>query len=150
MEKQIEHSVDKSSWGPGAWQNEPDRKEWVDAATGFPCLAHRNEHGGNWCGYVAVPPGHPAHGKDYDDVDVSVHGGLTYANQCSGNICHVPALGEPENVYWLGFDCHHCNDLAPGYASRHPTMPKFGYDVYRTLEYVEAECASLAAQLKNL
>jgi len=105
--------------------------------------------GGNWCGYVAVPPGHPAHGKGYDDVDVRVHGGLTYTGLCSGHICHVPEPGEPDDVYWLGFDCHHCNDLAPAFHMRGKEIGCHGdpTDEYRDLEYVEAECASLAAQL---
>ncbi len=141
-----EHKIDKSTWGEGAWQSEPDRKEWRDAATGLPCLAHRNEHGGNWCGYVAVPPGHPAHGKGYDDIDVEVHGGLTYSGACSGHICHVPKAGEPDDVWWVGFDCHHAWDFAPAYAARHPTF-RAPEDTYRTLTYVEAECKRLAAQL---
>ena len=119
----IDHKVDKTAWGAGPWQAEPDRKEWKDPATGLPCLAHRNEGDGNWCGYVAVAPGHPAHGKDYDDVAADVHGGLTYAGKCSGHICHVPAPGEPDNVYWLGFDCHHWNDLAPGETLELPFDP---------------------------
>lgn len=30
-------------------------------------------------GYVAVPPTNKYHGKRYDDVDVEVHGGLTFS-----------------------------------------------------------------------
>ncbi len=33
---------------------------------------------GHHCGYIAVPPDHPWYGKDYNDVDCDVHGGLTY------------------------------------------------------------------------
>lgn len=87
---------DKSDWGAGPWQDEPDRVEWDHA--GLPCLAARSPTGGNWCGYAAVPPGHPLHGQDYNAVDVDVHGGLTYADRCGGHICHVPKPGEPEDV----------------------------------------------------
>lgn len=31
--------IDKSGWGPGPWQDEPDRKEWTHA--GFDCLIVR-------------------------------------------------------------------------------------------------------------
>lgn len=30
--------------------------------------------------YVALPKGHPCIGKDYDDLDVDVNGGLTFGN----------------------------------------------------------------------
>ena len=29
-------------------------------------------------------------------------------------ICHIPDQGEPDDVWWLGFDCLHGGDLAPG------------------------------------
>lgn len=108
--------------------------------------------GGHWCGYVAVPPGHPLHGKDYDAVGADVHGGLTYANQCSGDICHVPAPGEPDDVWWFGFDCAHCWDFRPGHAALMesvgiPTPDWDREEVYRDLAYVRAECESLAEQL---
>ena len=135
------------------WDTEPSRVEWKDEATGYACLLVRNESMGNLCGYVAVPPGHPAHGKPYDDVEVSVHGGLTYAHACQGDICHAPEPGEPDNVYWFGFDCAHAYDLMPLMAERErergwPAMGEPG--VYRNVAYVQAECASLARQLKEL
>lgn len=143
----LEKEIDKSAWGEGAWQSEPDHKNWNDAATGLPCIAHRNPHSGFWCGYVAVNPGHPAHSMDYDYVDVEVHGGLTYASECYGKICHVPAPGEPDDVWWLGFDCGHAGDLIP--AHNDETKAIFvGYgETYKPLPYVESECASLALQL---
>lgn len=130
-----------ADWGAGPWDEEPDRVEWRDEATGLPCLALRHERLGHWCGYVAVPPGHPAHGRGYDDVPAEVHGGLTYAEKCHGQVCHKPAPGEPEDAWWLGFDCAHGWDLSPGlYRSA----------LYRDLPYVQAECAALARQLKEI
>jgi hypothetical protein len=136
--------MDKAAWGPGPWQEEPDRVEFTEA--GLPCLLLRGSSWGNWCGYAAVPPGHPAHGKDFDGIDVEVHGGLTYAQQCSGEICHVPQPGDPDNVWWLGFDCAHAWDLAPGLAA---SMGGLGsYDrTYKTVRYVERETRRLARQL---
>jgi len=153
----VERKIDKSAWGEGPWMHEPDRKEWRDAETGLPCLAIRGPMG-NWCGYTAVSEGHPAYGKDYDDVRVDAHGGLTYAGKCNGHICHTPDPGEPGNVHWLGFDCAHSGDFIPSMdamrkpggvlhdiAVRYPGV--HDGDVYRDLPYVEAECASLAKQL---
>jgi hypothetical protein len=145
---------DKTTWGPGPWQEEPDRVEWRDEATGYPCLALRNVEGtGAWCGYVGVPPGHPYHGKAYRDVAVEVHGGLTYADACQegGHICHVPLSGESADIWWFGFDCGHCFDLMPRLQallrsltpSGLPEIPK----VYRDLDYVRGEVTALAEQL---
>lgn len=135
----------RAEWTSGPWDAEPDRAQWRDEATGLPCLAVRNAHLGYWCGYVAVPAGHPAHGKNYEAVDVSAHGGLTYSDACSGDICHVPAAGEPDDVWWLGFDCAHADDLMPGCSVG---MAKYG--TYRTLDYVKAQCADLAQQLSAM
>jgi hypothetical protein len=153
--------IDKATWGEGPWQSEPDRAEWRHA--GLPCLALRNQHGA-WCGYVAVPPGHSLHGKPYDDADVSVHGGLTYANRCSGHICHTPQPDDSDDVWWFGFDCLHGGDFGPAMHARMRDLGSpyadepydhakavaahsFFVDVYRTLDYVRAETNALAEQL---
>lgn len=156
---------DKSTWGDGPWQTEPDRVEWTHA--GLPCLAVRSELGGHWCGYAAVPPGHPLHETSYDVIDVDVHGGLTYADACQGRICHVPEPGEPDDVWWFGFDCLHAGDFGPAMHARTRDFgPPFSsdpydhakaiaandwtIDVYRTLDYVQAETNRLADQLAAL
>jgi hypothetical protein len=56
-------------------------------------------------GYVLIPEGHDFHGKPYHDIDVSVHGGLTFAE-------HIP---EGDDFgwrpgYWIGFDTAHAGD----------------------------------------
>lgn len=153
-------AIDKATWGDGPWQTEPDRVEWEHA--GLPCLAIRNPHG-DWCGYAAVPPGHPAHGLGYEAVSVDVHGGLTYANACRGDICHVPKPGAPDDVWWLGFDCSHCTDYTPGTEARLRSSgwrsdPVYNHaeavaandwmvKVYRTIDYVQTETNQLAEQL---
>jgi hypothetical protein len=148
-------NIDKSKWGRGEWQDEPDKVQWVDEATGLTCLAVRTTHGGHWCGYVGVPEDHPFHGKGYDAVDADVHGGLTFADKCRPSdkgegfgICHVAGPGEPE-VWWLGFDCAHSGDLSPRHASVLGEVGAFrdGHESYKPLGYVRDECASLAAQL---
>lgn len=146
------NSFSKSSWGPGPWQDEPDREEWRDPQTGLPCLASRGPLGA-WCGYVAVPPGHVLHGRDiWGIAEIEVHGGLTYSDKCQGKICHVPAPGEPDDVWWLGFDCGHGGDYMP---QADQSMKAIGLEgvtifeggTYRDLAYVKAEITHLAAQL---
>src|SRR6476660_6887412 len=92
--------VDKTGWGDGPWMAEPDRVDFVHS--GLACLALRHPHHGNWCGYVGVPCEHPAYGRAYEDVDVDIARTLNYAAPCEGLICHVPAPGMPDDVWWLG------------------------------------------------
>jgi hypothetical protein len=131
------HPVDRSGWPAGPWDDEPDRVEFEHA--GLPCLLNRGRMG-QWCGYAAVPPGHPLHGQDYDVPDVKVHGGLTYAEACQGRICHLPEPGEPDDVWWFGFDCAHAWDVVPGVWR----LPKAEY---RTVAYTRRETERLAEQL---
>jgi hypothetical protein len=135
-------NLDKASWGTGPWQDEPDRLEWKHV--GLNCLIVR-QHLGVLCGYVGVPTEHPAYGQDYGDVDVSVHGGLTYSEICQGPICHVPQSGETEQIWWLGFDCAHAWDLVPSLAKQSPVLASIG--TYRTIEFVTEQVNRLAEQL---
>lgn len=63
-------------------------------------------------GYVVIPPNHPCHGKDYDDIPVSVHGGLTYSVSISAeNLSFDPCLDNSDIGSWLvGFDTAHAGD----------------------------------------
>lgn len=140
---------DRSKWGSGPWDNEPDRIAFVDKETGYHCLMLRN-HGGAWCGYVAIPKTHRAainSGLNYGDYAVDAHGGLTYADHCTGDpnkgICHAVPHGEEDAVIWLGFDTAHLGDLAPGY--------DYSWQgTYRDEPYVRNQVLWLAKQIKAL
>ena len=174
------HTTDKSTWGPGPWQSEPDKVQWKDETTGLPCLIVRGPSGA-LCGYAGVEKKHPAFGRGYDDgwsvwtqdendelverppiypslAEVSVHGGLTFSGPCqeyaeAKGVCHIPEPGEPDNIWWFGFDCAHSGDLTPGSDARMAEIgvPRFdfaafGY-IYRDLAYVQAEVERLAQAL---
>lgn len=146
----------KETWRKGPWTREPDRLDFRHA--GLPCLLHRGPTG-VWCGYVAVPPGHPLYQTPYNQVEASldVHGGVTYAEMCSGAICHVPEPGEPDNVWWFGWDAGHAGDYCPAFDT--PEMRKLGIlplnrrlmggESYRTLKYARRETERLAEQLAH-
>jgi hypothetical protein len=150
-----EEYLDKSAWGDGPWQGEPDRVEWHDEATGLPCLLKRS-HMGAWCGYAGVPPGHPWHGLHYDDIPAYAYHGLTYADRCQEDgrpmrerICHVPRPGEPDAVWWLGFDCEHGDDYVPKMEASGYGWASFGIErpcTYKTLAFAQREVTRLAAQ----
>jgi hypothetical protein len=203
-------------WPSGPWDGEPDKLVWRDKEAGYPCMIVRTPWNGHLCGYVGVPQGHPDFGKNYDDVDVQVHMGLTFSDSCQEptleqyekflnpdkdalykqsveaanfpdgdsaryvrerckqldncktfeewreyqmqrRICHVKWPGETE-VWWLGFDCAHCDDTAPGDAARdikyadNPDWPKWPggrHGTYKTVDFVKAEITALAIQLKE-
>lgn len=77
---------------------------------------------------------------------INVHGGLTFTD-----------MWEQQNdgLWYLGFDCGHCNDYQPGldaslsqHSFHNPNL--FHGSTYRDLEYVKNECRRLASQLKAI
>lgn len=161
MEPKTWNFVDKSDWGDGPWQREPDKMEWRDPETGYPCILRRGPQG-SLCGYVAVSPGHPMYGKPYSAVDVDVHGGLTFAELCMEDepetgVCHSPLPGEAANVWWFGWDYAHAFDFNPGLdATMRRISPEifelFGADPghYHEWDAVKAEITSAAKQLSEI
>ena len=158
MQEKEYHTVDKTGWPTGVWQTEPDKIQFTDSETGYPCLIVRN-HSGALCGYVGVTEGHPCFMQSHDDYwQLDVHGGLTFSGACSPKggeshgICHQPDEGEPHNVWWLGFDCAHGGDLRPEYEI-FLTLSRLSYGdnaVYRDVPYVKGQIAELARQLKTM
>ncbi len=162
-------TIDKAAWGDGPWQHEPDKVQWTDRETGLPCLAVRGPLG-NWCGYVGVAEGHPLFGVPYNrcpqschearfcwehspDAVLDAHGGITYSAACqegdeAANICHIPEPGQPDHVWWFGFDCAHAGDLVPGMGG-YPSFLR-GHETYRDLAFVREQNRRLAAQLAAL
>lgn len=89
------------------------------------------------CGYIALPPEHPWHGKDYSGINAEVHGGLNYSQ---GN--------KEDGSHWIGFDCAHAWDAQdPDLPSHHQCSFRDG--ATRSQSYVERECKSLCEQANN-
>jgi len=141
---------DRSEWGFGAWLAEPwDKEQWADSLSGMACMIHRGSSGA-WCGYVGVPPAHHLYGQHYNDEALrhidDIHGGLTYSAPCTaiqengGGLCHVPGAGEPDSLWWFGFDFNHLGD-------RNPADPSTAGGRYWTTAEAKAECAALALQI---
>lgn len=72
-------------------------------------------------GYVAVPPEHPAYGRNYEDVEVDIHGGLTFGVKKSSIVnpewwndvepLGFDAVSQIPDDYWIfGFDTFHYQD----------------------------------------
>lgn len=70
-------------------------------------------------------------------------------------ICHIPAPGEPDHVWWFGFDCAHAGDFIPSYERKTgwSSMAEYRWGSmaeYRDHTYVADQCHQLARQLKEL
>ena len=109
------------------WDLEPDSKEFV--YNGYKCEIKRQPTMKHLCGYVSLPKTSKFFQKGYDDIDVNVHGGLTYAKM-SGDL------------WKIGFDCAHLYDYIPGMG-----FPNYGEETYRDMEFVEREIKTMVQQL---
>ena len=138
-------------------------REW--RYKGLSCAVVQGREAGSRCGYVRVPPGHPEYGKHYDSVEVSVHGGLTFAEiePCTE---HSDGQG-----WWFGFDCAHFQDamydpeatpesisdpesrrsleIHREISGKYPISPEFNLHYWTEAEVV-AETEQLAEQLAEV
>lgn len=147
IEKDMEDHRRESTSVAKPWPPEQRvAKKWV--SHGMECCVIRGFIA--LCGYVKVPEGHPAHGKYYDDVDVDVHGGLTFSQLSEGGT-------------WLGFDCGHAGDFTQIDAPEdnplakdakmpdgRPLFPIIHPGRIWTVDDVAAEVEHLASQLKDM
>lgn len=112
---------------------------------------------------------HAVSGRKLEDgvtiaMALEVHGGVTWADDHAGGL---DAESDGEHLWWFGFDCGHAGDYMP----KGPRMSDFidtmppdiaktmrklddkygdGHSVYRTQQYVVAECQHLAEQLAQI
>lgn len=153
-----------------------DKIAWRDHASGYDCIIMRDELRGHLSGYVAVPPGHPLYGYDHDavppDLDIEVHGGLTYSAICkegptprrrliwdARTVCHVERplrhatdyRAGHDRVWWFGFECNHVYDIVPNdRGDRSRFLGRETGGVFRDEAYVYDQVVDLAAQLRAI
>jgi len=89
------------------------------------CYGHTREME-TWRSYVRVCKNHPLYEIDYSEVEVEIHGGLTFSDRL---LIFTPEclIANDINVWWFGFDCN--------------------LDLPCTFQ--KAECSRLAKQLAN-
>lgn len=113
---------------------EGNEKKWTytcENGLEFNCSIRRNTRSGHLCGYVILTPDNDFFGKDYDNIPVSCHGGLTYASEEGSN-------------WIIGFDCAHYDDLQPFYTDQDIYNDN---RVYKDMEFVTEECESICEQI---
>lgn len=94
-------------------------------------------YGTHPCAYVLMPNGHPYAEKSYDEMDIHVHGGLTFYN----TLDHLDdSFGDEK---YIGWDYAHCGDY---YCSKHITNHS-PYDRKYTIGDIETDVKSVIAQM---
>lgn len=102
------------------------------------------------CGYVKLTKNHKYYGTVYQDIDVNVHGGLTFSDY------DVPCEKDgPDDGYWIGFDCGHFWDqpdltlpIQKEYLDSVERISKIMPDgKIRSTDYVRGQCYNLIDQL---
>lgn len=62
-------------------------------------------------GYVIIPKDHKLHGVHYDDINVDVHGGLTFSELVDTQMMEKFGLDTEDIGKWcVGFDTAHYSD----------------------------------------
>lgn len=101
----------------------------------FKGLIFLNPLSGCLNGYVVIPLGHRLYRKYYDDINLEVHGGLTFSGDN-----FIQENGE----YMIGFDTGHHKDLIPNWEYTHgPT------ETYRSFDYVKTEIEKMIEQIEG-
>ena len=63
-------------------KNHKIEKDFV--VDGFRCVVV-GSYMGHRCGYIAIPKDNELYGKDYNEINIDVHGGLTYSEYSRDN-----------------------------------------------------------------
>jgi len=119
-------------------KNKDFLKKWKHK--GLQCRVLSSPFEGTLNGYVAVTEKHPAYGKSYDDLDIDVHGGLTFGSQGRKDSLRWP---NPK-LWWFGFDTAHAWD----YVKYRDGTESEGH--HWTIEEVTAEVEKMAEQFYTL
>ena len=88
------------------------------------------------CAYIDVT-GTNLSGKDYSDIYISCHGGLTYSEECLSTV--------DKRGWFIGWDYAHCSDFA-GYELNMPVYMRTNGKRWTTAEIVE-ECKQVIDQI---
>ena len=75
MKDIVYDTQDKRTWPRGVWDDEPDKKQWRDEATGYPCLIVRNQSMGR---------------RKVVGRGKKINGASDYALRAASDKCQVP------------------------------------------------------------
>lgn len=110
----------------------------------FPYVIYENDSMRHLCGYLAVHKEHPWYGKDRYDLNIEVHGGVTF-NAKTEDVDWLQSNTQIVDHWWIGFDCAHYMDLIPNIAEDYPQFHNHG-EIYRDRDYVYNELVKMTYQ----
>ena len=85
-------------------------------------------YGTHPCAYVMIPKDSKYFKKDFGEIDINVHGGLTYSNN------YLPFVAKNDETGWyIGWDYAHYGDYV-GYEERVPKQFQVGGKKWTTEE----------------
>ena len=119
---------------------EGNARFWEDGD--YKCVVHRHRIMGHLNGYVGLPKGHAWFGKGYEDIEVDVHGGLTYASE------YMITNPEKDGRWWIGFDTAHLGDITI-FLNDPDEIQAFCGETYKDMTYVISEVKNLLKQAKE-
>ena len=98
----------KTALVENTWLRSPEKTDWIRDDRPEPRFKIDCGWGN---GYVLIPEGHPLHGTHYDNIDVDVHGGLTFSELVTEEMLEIFNLEKEDIGKWcVGFDTAHYQD----------------------------------------
>lgn len=129
---------EKTFYTHGEWEDEPDFEEFVHAE--LPCIVVRTDMG-HLCGYVGVPPNHPAYPERMKDIREFTRKGIQKED---GDWLVIPTPNIPPN--WtdvsyqdLDIDVHGgltWSEIGDDYHGRKEGFKWFGFDCAHAWDYL--------------
>ena len=119
------------------------KKEVLDTGTCFGLFYWILNLGTYPTAYVKIPESHKYWLKDYSDIDIEVHGGLTYSKDYLN-------ISENQKIegWFIGWDYAHFGDYV-GYEEHVPSRYRTGGKKWTT-EEIQKEVYDVCYQLKNI
>lgn len=109
----------------------------------FYCILNLGTHP---TAYVRIPENHPYYKKDYNEIDIDVHGGLTYSKEYL-DIGELPAL----DGWFIGWDYAHLGDYAGWYEEKRYKALGLYEDAKKwTTEEIKEDVERVCAQLSKI
>lgn len=88
-----------------------DKVDWFIKENLFTLSKYTRGMGGTHNGYVVVPKGNSYFGREYDDVDISIHGGWTFGTSAKELDWEELKDEYKNDNYWVfGWDSLHAGD----------------------------------------
>jgi hypothetical protein len=99
-------------------------------------LIKQNPHMYSWLAYIKLPDKHKWVKKNYDDIPLDCHGGLTFKATVTGKENHWQGFTKGT---WIGWDYGHVGDFTDyGFAFSNDSVFKYN-EMDKKWEYEEVE-----------